>query len=66
MNVLLKYSDLFLALGLMGTLVVMILPMPPVLLDLLLVSSFTISIAVLLVSIYANRPLDFSVFPTLA
>ncbi len=64
-NRILRHSDIFLALGLLGTLVVMILPMPPWLLDLLLVSSFTLSIAILLVSVYAQRPLDFSVFPTI-
>jgi flagellar biosynthesis protein FlhA len=65
MNRLLRNSDLFLAIGLLGTLVVMILPMPPWLLDLLLVASLTISIAILLVAVYATRPLDFSVFPTI-
>ncbi len=61
---LLQNSDIFLALALLGTLIVMILPMPPWLLDLLLVGSLTLSIAILLVSIYSQRPLDFSVFPT--
>ncbi len=65
MNRILKNSDVFLALGLLGTLVVMILPMPPGLLDLLLVTSLTLSIAILLVAVYAERPLDFSVFPTI-
>ncbi|MBY0369888.1 flagellar biosynthesis protein FlhA [bacterium] len=65
LNRLLRNSDVFLALGLLGTLVVMVLPMPPWLLDLLLVTSFTISVAILLVAVYAARPLDFSVFPTI-
>jgi flagellar biosynthesis protein FlhA len=65
LNRLLRNTDLFLALGLLGTLIVMILPMPPLLMDLLLVLSLTMSIAILLVSVYASRPLDFSVFPTL-
>ncbi len=64
LNRILKNSDLFLAVGLLGTLVVMILPMPTWLLDLLLVGSLTISIAILLVSVYATKPLEFSVFPT--
>jgi flagellar biosynthesis protein FlhA len=64
LNRLLKNSDIFLAVGLLGTLIVMILPMPPWLLDLLLVTSLTLSIAILLVAVYATRPLDFSVFPT--
>jgi flagellar biosynthesis protein FlhA len=65
LNRLLKNSDIFLAVGLLGTLIVMILPMPPWLLDLLLVGSLTLSIAILLVAVYATRPLDFSVFPTI-
>src|SRR3954463_13887508 len=65
LNRLLRNTDLFLALGLLGTLIVMILPMPPMLMDLLLVLSLTMSIAILLVAVYASRPLDFSVFPTL-
>lgn len=65
MHRLLKNSDVFLAVGLLGTLVVMILPMPPWLLDLLLVTSLTLSITILLVSVYSTRPLDFSVFPTI-
>ncbi len=64
-NRILKNSDVFLAVGLLGTLIVMILPMPPWLLDLLLVASLTLSIAILLVGVYATRPLDFSVFPTI-
>ncbi len=65
LNRLLKNSDIFLAVGLLGTLIVMILPMPPWLLDMLLVTSLTLSIAILLVAVYATRPLDFSVFPTI-
>jgi flagellar biosynthesis protein FlhA len=64
LNKLLKHSDLVMALGLLGTLVVMILPIPAFLMDLLIVTNLTISLSILLVSIYAGRPLDFSVFPT--
>jgi flagellar biosynthesis protein FlhA len=42
----------------------MIIPMPPILLDLFLSFSITLSIVVLLVSAYTERPLDFSVFPS--
>jgi flagellar biosynthesis protein FlhA len=61
---LLKHSDLMVAFGILGTLTVMILPVPATLMDLLFVASFTMSISILLVSVYAGRPLDFSVFPT--
>jgi flagellar biosynthesis protein FlhA len=63
-NKLLQHSDLLMALALLGTLVMMILPMPALLMDLLLVGNLALSISILLVSVYAGRPLDFSVFPT--
>ncbi|NQW44007.1 MAG: flagellar biosynthesis protein FlhA [Deltaproteobacteria bacterium] len=61
---LLKHSDIIVALGVLGILVVMILPIPAFLMDMFLVTNITVSIAILLVSVYAGRPLDFSVFPT--
>jgi flagellar biosynthesis protein FlhA len=64
LNRLLQHSDLLIALGLLGTLLMMIVPMPAVAMDILLVCNLTLSIAILLVSVYASRPLDFSVFPT--
>jgi len=41
----------------------LVLPLPPALLDLLLATSIASSILVLLVALYANDPLDFSAFP---
>jgi flagellar biosynthesis protein FlhA len=43
----------------------MILPMPPFLLDAFFSFNIALSIVVLLVSIYSLRPLDFAVFPTI-
>ncbi len=40
------------------------LPVPPFLLDVLFTFNIALSIVVLLVSVYALRPLDFAVFPT--
>ena len=42
----------------------MLLPLPPWLLDLLFTFNIAISLLVLLVSTYTKRPLDFAVFPT--
>lgn len=64
MNRVLQHSDMVIAMGVLGTLMVMILPVPAGLMDILFVASFTLSIAILLVSVYAGKPLDFSVFPT--
>jgi flagellar biosynthesis protein FlhA len=43
----------------------MVVPLPPVILDLFLALSIAISIAILLMSVYAKKPLDFSTFPTI-
>ncbi len=56
--------------GLAGPLLVvlilgmMVLPLPPLLLDLLFTFNIALAMIVLLVSMYAQRPLDFAVFPT--
>ncbi len=43
----------------------MTLPVPPFLLDVFFTFNIALSIVVLLVSVYALRPLDFAVFPTI-
>lgn len=43
----------------------MTLPLPPFLLDTFFTFNITLSIVVLLVSVYAQRPLDFAIFPTI-
>lgn len=60
-----KNTDLLIAVGMLVVLSVMIIPLPPVLLDITLTFSLAISILILLTSIYVKRALDFSVFPTL-
>ena len=64
-NALLKRTDMLLAVGLIGILSVLILPMPPWLLDVGLALSFSLSVLVLMVALFIERPLDFSSFPTL-
>ena len=60
----LRQGDVALALGVIFILVVLILPMPKWLLDVMLTFSITLSGLVLLTSLFINRPLDFSSFPT--
>ena len=60
----LRHGDLALALGVIGILVVLILPMPRLLLDLLLAVSITFSVLILLTSLFIEKPLEFSAFPT--
>ena len=45
-------------------LAMMILPLPPFLLDVLFTFNIAMAVMVLLVSLYAMKPLDFAVFPT--
>jgi len=62
---LLKRPDIALAILMVGVIVVMIIPVPKFFVDILLATSITLALFVLLVSLYTERPLDFSVFPTL-
>jgi flagellar biosynthesis protein FlhA len=43
----------------------MVIPLPPLVLDLMLTCSIAISIALLLISIYTEKPLDLSAFPSI-
>lgn len=54
-----------LALALMAIIVMMILPMPPWVLDIGLAASFALAILIFTVTLFIERPLDFSVFPTI-
>ncbi|MDP2143620.1 MAG: flagellar biosynthesis protein FlhA [Gallionella sp.] len=45
-------------------LAMMVLPLPPMLLDILFTFNIAVSIMVLLVSMNTNKPLDFAIFPT--
>jgi flagellar biosynthesis protein FlhA len=58
-------SELATALGLITILGLMVVPLAPVVLDLFLALSIAISIGILLMSIYARKPLDFSTFPSI-
>jgi flagellar biosynthesis protein FlhA len=51
--------------GVMGILLVMVLPMPTMVMDLLISLNITISILIMLVSMYIMQPVQFSVFPSL-
>ncbi len=61
---LLKRGDLIFALGVIGILVVLILPMPTWLLDMSLAFSITFSVLILMTAIFIEKPLDFNSFPT--
>jgi flagellar biosynthesis protein FlhA len=58
-------ADYPLMIGMVSILALMILPLPPLILDLLLAINITISVLVMLTSLYVFKPLDFSVFPAM-
>ncbi|WP_277052734.1 flagellar biosynthesis protein FlhA [Zestomonas thermotolerans] len=61
----LRQGNIGVPLLLLAMLGMMTLPMPPFLLDVLFTFNIALSIVVLLVCVYALRPLDFAVFPTI-
>lgn len=59
-----RRPDIALALGVVAILTVLILPLPSFLLDLFLAVSMTVSVLILMTSLFIREPLDFSSFPT--
>ncbi|MCL3860875.1 flagellar biosynthesis protein FlhA [Actinotalea sp. K2] len=51
--------------GVVGVVLLLVVPLPAAMLDFLIVINITLSLVVLLTSMYVKRPLDFSVFPSL-
>ena len=57
-------AELGVPLAVLGIVLALIAPVPPFLMDILLATNITLSVIVLLVSMYILRPVEFSVFPT--
>jgi len=60
-----RYGDLWLVVALFGTILLLILPVAPAILDLLLTLSIALSLLTLLVILYLRTPAEFTGFPTL-
>jgi flagellar biosynthesis protein FlhA len=60
----LRRGEIALALMVVAILIVLILPMPTWLLDFSLALSMTLSVLILMVALFIQRPLEFSTFPT--
>jgi flagellar biosynthesis protein FlhA len=60
-----KNSDIIMAVAVVGILVFMVMPLPTMLLDLLLSFNITLSLIILLASMYVQRPLELSAFPSI-
>jgi len=58
------WSELSVPIAVLGIIFAMITPLPSFLLDVLISTNITLSVIVLLVSMYIIKPVDFSVFPT--
>lgn len=65
LSFLLKNNDVILAIGLVTIVAMMVLPIPPHILDFLLTLNISLSVIILLVCLYTREPLDYSTFPTI-
>ncbi len=59
-----RRGDIALAIGILTILVILILPLPPVLLDIALAISIILSVLILMTALFIHTPLEFSSFPT--
>lgn len=60
-----RRADIFFAMGIIGIISMLVLPVAPILLDLLLGISITISVLILMTALFVNKPLELSAFPTI-
>ncbi|MBK9948319.1 MAG: flagellar biosynthesis protein FlhA [Nitrospira sp.] len=60
-----KHPDVLMSVGVVAILMVMLLPLPRFILDLLLSFDITLSVIILLVGLQVRRPIEFSVFPSI-
>ena len=64
-RVLVDHSDIALAAVVMTILMMIVMPLPPAMVDLMVASNIALAITILLISMYAKDVLSFSVFPSL-
>lgn len=60
-----KYRDLLLPVALISCLGVILVPLPAPVMDLLLAANITVSVIILLTTLYIRTPLEFNIFPAL-
>jgi flagellar biosynthesis protein FlhA len=60
-----RTQDLVLPVALIASVLVILVPLPTALLDLLLAANIAVAVIVLLTTIYVRTPLEFSIFPSL-
>lgn len=62
---LLGRSDIMASIGLVSILMIMIIPLPPILLDLFLSANITIALLILIIALYTVKAVEFSIFPSI-
>jgi flagellar biosynthesis protein FlhA len=62
---LLQRSDIIAAVGLVSILMIMIIPLPSIILDLFLATNITVALLILIISLYAEKAVEFSIFPAI-
>jgi len=60
-----NYSDVFVAFGVIGIILMIIIPLPTALLDVFIALNITIALVIILMTMFTTEVLQFSVFPTL-
>ncbi len=65
LSAILDNTDIFMGFAAMCILMVMVIPIPPALLDLFLTFNITFALVILLVGMYVMNPLEFSSFPSI-
>ena len=60
-----RWPDYLLPVGIIACLMVIFVPLPPAVMDILLAANISVAVVVLLTTIYVKSPLEMSVFPSL-
>jgi flagellar biosynthesis protein FlhA len=64
-NLILRNGDIVLAFGVIGILLVLLIPVPTFIMDILLAFSMTTAVLILMTTLFIKEPLELSAFPTL-
>ncbi len=60
-----QWQNLILPVGIISSILVILVPLPAMLMDVLLAANITLAVIVLLTTVYVRTPLEFSIFPSL-
>ncbi len=64
-NLVMRNGDIILAFGVIGILLVLLIPVPTFIMDVLLAFSMTSAVLILMTTLFIQKPLELSAFPTL-